>query len=144
MGKRVLAMLLALALLLGTASLAETALPDGEYAPDGFSFSGGSGRVTITCPKLRVSGGEVLATLVFSSPNYPRLAVDGAGKRAAVQAYVGRNTLGDKPVCGKGTLRVFALKGPSSPVRKPIEEGRSYEGYGRRGKKKPAPQPWNW
>ncbi len=72
------------------------------------------------------------------------LAVDGAGKRAAVQAYVGLNTLGDKPVCGMGTLRVFALKGPSSPVRKPIEEGRSYYGYGHRGKKKPTPQPWNW
>ena len=82
MRKRFLAALLALALLIGAALAAgatgaEAALPDGEYAPDGFSFSGGSGRVTITCPKLRVTGGAVVATLVFSSPNYPRLAVDG-------------------------------------------------------------------
>ena len=56
----------------------ETApLPDGEYVPDGFSFSGGSGRVTINCPKVVVTAGTAVATLVFSSPNYPRVTVDG-------------------------------------------------------------------
>ena len=73
----VLAMILALVLALG-AALAEGAVPDGEYAPDGFTFSGGSGKVTITCPKITVAEGEVTATLVFSSPNYPRVLVDGA------------------------------------------------------------------
>ena len=52
-------------------------LPDGEYAPDGFTFSGGSGKVTIQCPKVTVRGGEAIATLVFSSPNYPRAMADG-------------------------------------------------------------------
>ena len=74
---RVLVMILTLVLALG-AALAEGAVPDGEYAPDGFTFSGGSGKVTITCPKITVAEGEVTATLVFSSPNYPRVLVDGA------------------------------------------------------------------
>ena len=73
--KRLLA--LALALMLPGIALAE-AWTDGEYAPDGFTFSGGSGRVTITCPKVVLRGGEATATLVFSSPNYPRAVVDGA------------------------------------------------------------------
>ena len=72
----------ALLLMLWAAALAE-ALPDGTYTPAGFSFSGGSGRVTIECPGYVVSGGAVTATLVFSSPNYPRLAVDGAVYEAA-------------------------------------------------------------
>ena len=73
---RVLSWLMALILLLGAAH-AEAALPDGEYAPDGFAFSGGSGRVTISCTKLRIVGGETLVTLVFSSPNYTKLVADG-------------------------------------------------------------------
>lgn len=76
--KRTIAVLLTLALLCGAAALAEGAsLPDGAYVPDGFRFSGGSGKVTITCPEVQISGGEITATLVFSSPNYPKLAVDG-------------------------------------------------------------------
>ena len=74
--KRMLALALCLALgMMG--AWAEQALPEGEYAPDGFSFSGGSGKVKITCPAIAVRGGAVTATLVFSSPNYPRLVADG-------------------------------------------------------------------
>ncbi|MBQ6010919.1 MAG: hypothetical protein IJL17_20485 [Kiritimatiellae bacterium] len=72
------------------------------------------------------------------------LAVDGAEKRASVPAYANLHTLGGKPVSGKGILRVFALKGPALPVRKPAESGRYYDYNGRRIKEKPAPQPWNW
>ena len=71
------------------------------------------------------------------------LMVDGAGKRASVPAYVSLHTLGFKPVRGKGTLRVFALKGPATPVRKPAG-GRFYDDYGNRIKAKAGPQPWNW
>ncbi len=78
MRSRILALLVALALVVGAVALAEGGLPDGEYAPDGFAFSGGSGRVTISCPKLAVRDGTVYATLVFSSPNYSRLVLDGA------------------------------------------------------------------
>ncbi|MGN0803645.1 MAG: ABC transporter substrate-binding protein [Candidatus Faecivicinus sp.] len=45
-------------------------LPDGVYAPDSFSWSGGSGRVSITCDKVTISGGSAEATIVFSSSSY--------------------------------------------------------------------------
>lgn len=73
---RAIALLTAILLCVAATALAE-ALPDGEYAPDGFTFSGGSGKVTIACPKVTLRGGEAWATLVFSSPNYPRATVDG-------------------------------------------------------------------
>ena len=50
---------------------------DGDYTPDRFSFSGGSGRVTITCPKVTVKNGKATATIVFSSPNYPYVKAGG-------------------------------------------------------------------
>ena len=72
-----LALALCLALL-GTGALSEgSVLPEGAYAPDGFTFSGGTGKVTISCPGIAVADGAVTATLVFSSPNYPKLTVDG-------------------------------------------------------------------
>ena len=45
---RIIALLLALCLSLCGAAMAER----GEYAPDGFRFSGGSGKVEISCPAL--------------------------------------------------------------------------------------------
>ena len=76
---RLSGLLLALALLLGgIGGFGEAALPDGEYVPDGFTFSGGSGKVTISCPSVTLADGAATATLVFSSPNYPRLVADGA------------------------------------------------------------------
>ncbi len=76
---RIIAALLALCLLAAAmTALAEgVTLPDGEYVPDGFSFSGGTGKVTISCPRVVAANGAVTATLVFSSPNYPRVVVDG-------------------------------------------------------------------
>ena len=74
---RALASLLCLALCFSAALAEPAALPDGEYVPDGFTFTGGTGKVKITCPKVTISGGEATATLVFSSPNYPKLTSDG-------------------------------------------------------------------
>ncbi len=80
---RILALALCLALG-GAMVLAEApALPEGEYAPDGFTFSGGTGKVTISCPTITVENGAVTATLVFSSPNYPRVTVDGVAYEAS-------------------------------------------------------------
>ena len=75
---RALAILLCLAVCAAAALAEPAALPDGEYVPDGFAFSGGTGKVTITCPQVVIADGEATATLVFSSPNYPRLVADGA------------------------------------------------------------------
>lgn len=46
-----------------------------RFAPDGFTFAGGTGRVTITCPEVTVTDDGVTAVLVFSSPNYVSVRV---------------------------------------------------------------------
>ena len=78
MRQRIIVLLLML--VMAWAALAAPAgaeMADGVYAPDSFDFSGGTGKVTIECPEVRVEAGDVTATLVFSSPNYPTLRVDG-------------------------------------------------------------------
>lgn len=47
-----------------------TGLKDGVYTPDSFSWSGGTGKVSISCSKVTVTGGQAYATLVFSSQHY--------------------------------------------------------------------------
>lgn len=59
-----------------TAALAET-------APDGFTFSGGSGKVTIRCDAIWEADGVTMARIVFSSPNYPTLQSEGVTYEAA-------------------------------------------------------------
>lgn len=54
-----------------------TALADGVYTPDKFSWSGGSGRTSITCSKITVSGGQAYATIVFGSSNYAYVKANG-------------------------------------------------------------------
>ena len=54
-----------------------TALADGVYTPDSFSFSGGTGKVTITCSKITVTGGNAYATIVFSSSKYGYVKANG-------------------------------------------------------------------
>ena len=60
---------LVLALLLCVCALAEV--------PDGFRFSGGTGKVVISCPEIFERDGQTWARLVFSSPNYPTLTYGG-------------------------------------------------------------------
>ena len=48
-----------------------------KIRPDGFSFSGGSGRITITCDEVQIEDGKALARIVFSSPHYAYVKVDG-------------------------------------------------------------------
>lgn len=54
-----------------------TGLADGVYTPDSFSWSGGSGRTSISCTKVTVSGGQAYATIVFSSSNYGYVKANG-------------------------------------------------------------------
>lgn len=55
----------------------ETALKDGVYTPDKFSWSGGTGKVSITCNKVTITGGKAYATLVFSSDKYQYVKANG-------------------------------------------------------------------
>ena len=54
-----------------------TTLADGVYTPDGFSFSGGTGKVTISCSKITVTNGQAYATIAFSSPYYGYVKANG-------------------------------------------------------------------
>lgn len=54
-----------------------TALADGVYTPEKFSFSGGTGRVSISCTKVTVTGGKAVATIVFSSSSYAYVKANG-------------------------------------------------------------------
>lgn len=54
-----------------------TGLKDGVYTPDSFSWSGGTGKVSISCSKVTVTGGQAYATLVFSSQHYQYVKANG-------------------------------------------------------------------
>lgn len=52
-------------------------VPDGVYKPDAFRFSGGTGKLTISCGRVEVSGGKAYATLVFSSGSITQVFANG-------------------------------------------------------------------
>ena len=54
-----------------------TTLADGVYKPDKFSWSGGTGKVKISCNKITVKNGQAYATLVFSSDSYQYVKANG-------------------------------------------------------------------
>gem|GEM_PF-4136916 len=55
-----------------------TTLADGTYTPDSFSFSGGTGKLQISCTKITVRGGKTYATLHFSSKNIQYVKANGS------------------------------------------------------------------
>ena len=62
----------------GTARVnSATTLADGVYTPDKFSWSGGTGKVNISCTKITVTGGQAYATIVFSSGSYGYVKANG-------------------------------------------------------------------
>lgn len=58
---------------------------DRSYVPDKFGFSGGTGRVTLSCPKVSVRDGQAYASLVFDSGSYSYVKAGG-------KSYEGVNT----------------------------------------------------
>ena len=54
-----------------------TTLKDGVYTPDRFTWSGGTGKVQITCNKVTIQDGQAYATLVFSSDHYQYVKANG-------------------------------------------------------------------
>ena len=78
----------------------EEALADGAYTCD-VTLEGGSGRATVDSPAaLTVAEGKMTATIVWSSPNYDYMIVDG-------EKYLPTNTEGNStfeiPVAALGT-----------------------------------------
>ena len=62
----------------GTARVnSATTLADGVYTLDKFSWSGGTGKVSISCTKITVTGGQAYATIVFSSGSYGYVKANG-------------------------------------------------------------------
>lgn len=65
------------------ASIQETETEEGAVLSDGtylmeVSLSGGSGRASVSTPtEVKIENGEITATVVFSSPNYDYMLVDG-------------------------------------------------------------------
>ena len=124
MKKVLLCTVLLLALLVG-AALAEEALPEGDFAPERFTFSGGSGKVTITCPTIHISGGEVTADFVFSSVNYTNLRVDGTDYAPVVSEDSALFTV---PV---QINRAFEIVGTTTAMSRPHDVTYTvYIGYG--------------
>ena len=64
----------------GTTSYVNTStrLEDGIYKPDGFLWTGGTGKVNITCSQITISGGQAYATITFSSPHYQYVKANGS------------------------------------------------------------------
>ena len=54
-----------------------TKLKDGVYTPDSFTYTGGTGKVTIKCTKITITNGQAYATLVFSSAKYGYVKANG-------------------------------------------------------------------
>ena len=54
-----------------------TGLKDGSYVPDKFSWSGGTGKVQISCSKVSITGGQAYATITFSSDAYGYVKANG-------------------------------------------------------------------
>ena len=54
-----------------------TTLVDGVYTPDRFSWSGGTGKVKISCNKVTITNGQAFATLVFDSDHYQYVKTNG-------------------------------------------------------------------
>ncbi len=81
-------------------------LGDGVYTPDKFSWSGGTGRVSISCDKITIQDGQAYATLVFSSGSYSYVKENG-------QTYYGTNTESTStfeiPVELNKNNRIFAM-----------------------------------
>ncbi len=77
---------------------------DGTYTPS-FGYKGGSGRVTLSCSKVVVKNGKATATIVFASPNFTYMKVNGT---KYYNTNAGGNSTFVVPVNLNGTTTVAA------------------------------------
>lgn len=75
--RKILGIILALGMLGILSSGAWAAESDGSYTPDAFSWSGGTGRVEISCEEVEIADGQAYARIVFSSDSYEYVKVNG-------------------------------------------------------------------
>ena len=55
----------------------KTEYTDASYDTDNFSFSGGAGHITITCPSIVIKNGVIYGNIRFSSSSYTQLESNG-------------------------------------------------------------------
>ena len=120
MKKRLLTLLLTM--LLG---LVQIEPHNNVYVPEEFTFTGGTGRVTITCPEIIIDDDEVLAKIVFSSQNYVNVKIDNENY---TPEYTEDGAVFTIPVILNRTFSVFAT---TTAMSQPHEiEYLLYIGYG--------------
>ena len=54
-----------------------TEYTDASYDTDNFTFSGGAGHITITCPSIEIKNGVIYGNIRFSSSSYTQLESNG-------------------------------------------------------------------
>ena len=60
-----------------TEQISNGVIADGEYTIE-IEFAGGSGKASVESPaQLKVEGGKMIATIVWSSSNFDKMVVDG-------------------------------------------------------------------
>lgn len=70
----------------------EDVIADGIYIPDNFGVSGGTGKVTITCPNVKVKGDTATAKIVFGSEYYTSLKSAGVTYNGIIDKTAGTAT----------------------------------------------------
>ena len=124
----VLALLLAVLCLFSAGCPAEEGPRDGVYTPDRFEFSGGTGKVAITCPEVALKDGKATAKVVFSSTKYTEARLDD---ERYTPEYTGDGAVFTLPV---PLNRTFSLYATTMAMSSPHEiEYRLYIGLGETG-----------
>ncbi|MDO4485030.1 MAG: hypothetical protein Q4C46_00385 [Bacillota bacterium] len=70
-------------------------IKDGTYKPDSFTFTGGTGKVTITCPEVTIKDGKATAKIVFSKETFKSLIVGEKVTQRAADSPAGTSVFND-------------------------------------------------
>lgn len=77
-----------------------------RFAPDAFTFGGGTGRITISCPEVILDGDQVQAVLIFDSPRYVYVKSDGIEYQTECDEHTSKAVI---PVSLNRTLEIQAM-----------------------------------
>lgn len=76
----------------GSKSAGQSGISAGKYVPSSFTFSGGTGKVKITCDWVKIDDSGASAEIVFHSAYYTRMTVDGKEYVSDVDHTLGTST----------------------------------------------------